>query len=104
MAAIQAEANAEIRRVLLDRYGWDRYVLESGAQIVHADDYGTLYRAELEGDEPIAMVSVVNSTADTDGSFKPYLIPVNPACRTAHDAVASTFGLTAKTYKPVVET
>lgn len=64
---------------------------DAGAKELHRDDYGTLYRAELPGDEPLVMVKVVNSTAEPDGSFKDYFLRVPPQTRTAREAVAWTF-------------
>ena len=101
---IQEERNAEVRRVCLERYGWGRYLLDSGAQVVHADEFGTLYSTDLPDDEPLVMVSVVNSTAEPDGSFKPYLLRVPPTMTTAREAVAWTFGVTATQYAPSLET
>jgi hypothetical protein len=104
VARIQAEENTELRRVLLERYGFDRYLHDSGATVIHADDVGTLYRAEIPGDEPLVMVSVLNSTAEPDGSRKPYFLRVPPDITTARQAVAWTFGTDADRYQPVLET
>jgi hypothetical protein len=64
---IDAEQNAEIRRVMMDLYGTARYLLDSGAASVNQDDYGILYRKEVPNDEPIVMVRVLNSTPEPDG-------------------------------------
>jgi hypothetical protein len=92
---IEKEANAEVRRVMIERYGQSKYILDSGAKQVHSDDFGTLYVKELQGDEPIMMVKVVNSTQEADGSFKDYWIRVDPKAyggiKTARAAVASTW-------------
>jgi len=100
---ITNEQNAEIRRVMLDKFGWDRYLVESGAKAIHQDNYGTLYRAELPDDEPLVMVRVTNSTPEPDGSFKDYFLRVPPNITRADEAVAWTFGMTAKEYQPVME-
>ena len=92
---IEKENNAEVRRVMIERYGQSKYILDSGAKQVHSDDFGTLYVKELQGDEPIMMVKVVNSTQESDGSFKDYWIRVDPKAyggiKTARAAVASTW-------------
>lgn len=92
---IEGESNAEVRRVKIDRYGQSRYLLDSGAVEVHSDDFGTLYRKELPGDEPLMMVKVVNSTMEPDGTFKDYFLRVDPnaygGLKTALVAVASTW-------------
>ena len=105
------EENAEVRRVMIERYGLTRYLLDSGANKLAEDEFGELYCAEIPGDEPLVMVKVINSTPELDGSRKPYFLRVHPELRPLlHDgvgdpqklsplnAVASTFGLTGKEY------
>jgi hypothetical protein len=95
VAEIESENNAEVRRVMIDLYGQSKYIVDSGAQVVHTDDFGTLYRKEIPGDEPLMMVKVVNSTQEPDGTFKDYWIRVDPnaygGLKTARAAVASTW-------------
>jgi hypothetical protein len=64
------------------------------------------------------MVAVDNSTLEPDGTRKRYFLRVHPELRplradgtmgnpqtpTAHNAVASTFGMTGDQYHPVLET
>ncbi|WP_459247642.1 DUF6745 domain-containing protein [Streptomyces youssoufiensis] len=101
---IRTEENAELRRVMLEHYGYDRYLSESGAQPVHRDETGVLWRIELEGDEPVVMVEVVNSTPEPDGSSRTYWLRVPPRTRTAREGVAWTFGLSAEAYEPQRQT
>jgi hypothetical protein len=89
---INTEANAEIRRVMLERFGYQRYLLESGAKRIAVDELGELYRTEVPDDEPLVMVKVKNSTPEPDGSFKDYWLRVPPGIQKARDAVAWTFG------------
>ncbi|NBM16908.1 hypothetical protein GUY61_14995 [Streptomyces sp. GC420] len=95
---IRQEENAELRRVMLEYYGYDRYLTESGAVPVHRDETGVLWRIELVGDEPVVMVEVVNSTPEPDW------LRVPPRTRTAKEGVAWTFGLRPEVYEPVRET
>jgi hypothetical protein len=109
---IQDENNAEVRRVLIERYGLSRYLLDSGAKRIAEDEFGEVYSTEILGDESLVMVKVMNSTPEPDGSFKPYFLRVNPELRpllkngqmgepqkiTALNAVASTFGMTGEQY------
>lgn len=101
VADIESETNAEVRRVKIERFGQERYVIQSGAQVLHQDDYGTLYRKELPGDEPLVMVKVVNATPEADGTFKDYFLRVPPTVQTAKEAVAWTFGKAPGEYGPV---
>ena len=114
IARIDAEENAEVKRVMIERYGMGRYLTDSGALPIHADDYGTLYRL---GEDDL-MVRVRNSTPESDGTVKEYTLRVDAQCRpllgpdrfgdpqplTARNAVASTFGLRGKDYAPALET
>lgn len=85
---IDAERNAEIRRVMVERYGMERYVRDSNAKLVHEDSWGKLYRKEQTRDEAIQMVELVNSTPEPDGSFKNYMLRVPPTITTAKAAAA----------------
>ena len=66
---IQNETNAEVRRVMIQKFGTDRFLRESGAKLVHSDSYGNLYRQEIRDDEPLMMVEVLNSTPESDGAL-----------------------------------
>jgi hypothetical protein len=70
---------------------------------MQADDYGKLWRCELPGDEPLVMVEVVNATPEPDGTSATYLLRVPPTTRTAKQAVAWTFGMTADDYHPAAQ-
>lgn len=125
---IQSEKNAEVRRVMIERFGQSRFLLESGAKEIHRDDFGILYQQEVEDDEPLVMVKVVNATPEPDGSFRDYFLRVAPDLKpmpnpnwtaerqdkwkaaqkpqmlTARNAVASTWGRRGENYAPVLET
>jgi hypothetical protein len=84
----------------------------------HDPATGTPWYRDLDRDEPIMMVEVVNHSAEPYGSFKRYLLRVDPRLRpiradgscgepqppTVRNAVASTFGLSGAEYAPEVET
>ncbi|MFE0626636.1 DUF6745 domain-containing protein [Streptomyces sp. NPDC058864] len=101
---IREEENAELRRVMLEHYGYERYLEESGAEPVQRDAAGVLWRIELEGDEPLVMVEVLNSTPEPDGTHRTYWLRVPPRTRTAREGVAWTFGLEEADYEPERET
>jgi hypothetical protein len=100
---IQGETNAEVRRVMIERFGWERWLAATGARPVHTDRYGDLYRTDLDGAR-VGIVVVNNSTPEADGTRKRYALMVPPEHETAQGAIASTFGLTAKQYAPAMET
>ena len=105
-AAIEAQNNAELRRVMIDRYGPARYVTDSGAIVVQKtpDDHpmvglrsaALLFKA-VPDDEPIVYVDLLNSTPEPDGSVKRYMLRVSPheydgeTTRNVHAAAASTW-------------
>lgn len=102
---IDSETNAEVRRVMIERYGQARYIQDSGASLLGKDDWGELYRKEVPDDEPMLMVKVVNSTQEPDGTFRDYWLRVPPTIRTAREGVAWTFAVEKEAaYAPEVET
>ncbi|WP_381792029.1 DUF6745 domain-containing protein [Streptomyces niveus] len=103
-ARIRTEENAELRRVMLEYYGYDRYLAESGAEPIGKDETGILWRIALDDDEDVVMVEVVNSTPEPDGTSRTYWLRVPPNTRTAKEGVAWTFGLDAQTYEPLRQT
>ena len=95
---IGAEPDADMRRLLIETYGPDRYIQAVG-EIVHEDVDGLgqprrLWRAARSGDEPLVMVEVRNSTPEADGSRRIYWLRVPPFMRDCQSAVAWTFGVT----------
>ena len=92
---IDNESNAEVRRVMIELYGQQKYLLDSNAKIVNEDEFGVLYSKEFDNDDPIMMVKVVNSTPEPDGTYKDYFLEVDPSSygglTTARAAIASTW-------------
>ncbi|HEY8479790.1 MAG TPA: hypothetical protein VIL71_08170 [Spirillospora sp.] len=101
---ITAESNAELRRVMLEVFGYERYLAETGAHPVHRDDTGVLWRIDLPGDEPVLLVEVVNATPEPDGTHRTYFLRVPPNTRTAREGVAWTFGVNPADYHPEKQT
>ncbi|NDU74111.1 hypothetical protein GWI34_15920 [Actinomadura sp. DSM 109109] len=101
---ISSEQNAELRRVMLEIFGYDRYLAETGARPVHRDETGVLWSIDLPGDEPVVMVEVVNSTPEPDGTHRTYYLRVPPGTRTARAGVAWTFGVDEADYHPEKQT
>lgn len=100
---IERTANAEIRNVMISRYGLERYIKDSKIELVHSDQYGNLYKKD-GWREPVTILHVVNSTAEPDGTRKNYFLMVPPMMQTAKEAVAWTFTMPAHLYNPTVET
>jgi hypothetical protein len=102
---IIGERNAEIRRVMIELFGQERFLRESEAKVVDTDEtIGTLWRVSLPNDEPLVMVEVENSTPEPDGSIRRYYLRVPPQIETARAAVAWTFDMPEQDYQVVMET
>jgi hypothetical protein len=103
---IDKEQNAEVRRVMVERYGMDRYMRDGGARCVdEGRDGRRLFRKEQDSDEPLVMVELVNSTPEPDGHHKKYLVRVPPTTTSADQAAAwINWEDDATKYQPVQET
>lgn len=98
---IKAESNAEVRRVMIERYGEDRYIIDAELRPVDHDEvYGTLYVEPQEAGAPVAKIRVVNRSPEPDGTFRIYWLDINPqhyrgdAGRKSQAAIASTWRTT----------
>jgi hypothetical protein len=103
VAQIQSEWNVELRRVMLERFGTERYLRESWSRFRGKDEYGTLWESPVPHDEPLVMVEVGNATPEPDGTFKTYFLRVPPSMRTPREAIAWTFGMAEGEYAPDVQ-
>ena len=114
---IRTESNAELRRVMVERMGLARFMADAGAEQIHEDEIGALYRLRYQDGEEEVAVRVTNSTPEPDGTTRIYWLRVHPELRplrqtaqgivagepqalTARNAVASTFGLRGEQYRP----
>jgi hypothetical protein len=123
VARIDAEKNAEVRRVLIEMYGMGKYLQDSGADLVDqdVDPLGAprrLWRRRWPDGRSILSVELHNSTLDADDTRRVYFVGVHPECRpmlgggslgepqklTALNAVASSYGKTGAQYRLQVET
>lgn len=99
---IRAQTNDEVRRVMIERFGTDRFLKESNATIIDSSDFGVLWKCDIPGAaEPIVMVQLTNSTAEPDGSFKVYWRAVPPTTTRALEAVAWTFDVPEAEYAEI---
>ena len=126
---IDSEANAEVRRVMIERYGLSRYVVDSVAEVIDQDEESggrprrLLRKPGRDGQPDILVLEVRNATPEPDGTRRTYFLHPAPGCRrmrkradgsvevfgkeqalTCHNAAASTFGRLGSEYGPVVET
>ena len=102
-AEVLTTQNVELRRVILERLGYERFLDEVGAQVLDRDrDAGgerLLVRVELPGDEDF--VAVCFSCPSTN---RRYSLRVPPGIRSGHAASAWLAGFDdAGLYRPVIE-
>lgn len=97
------ESNIEVRRVMMDQMGHERFMEQAKAEVLDSDtdELGhprRLLKVDIEGDEAMVVCQVVNSTPEPDGSDKMYQLRVPPTITTCKEAVAWTFGIDPKDY------
>jgi hypothetical protein len=66
---IKDENNVEIRRIMLDKFGWERYLLETNAKIIDKSRHGVLFHSEIPDDEACVMVRLLNTTPARYGNL-----------------------------------
>jgi hypothetical protein len=95
-----------LRNCMIEIMTPERFIRSGGAGMVSRDDTGMLWR-KFWSFRGVAVgswsaVEVVNGTPETDGSHKHYFLRVPARMRTAREAVAWTYGLTADEYPGLV--
>lgn len=101
---IELESEEDTRAAMIERYGLERYLRDSGAILLHSDEYGELYWKAQHLLPPLVAVRVRNSSPGPDGSHSHHVIRVAPHVCTAREAVAWTFGMEEEEYSPVAQT
>jgi hypothetical protein len=110
---IDAEPNAELRRIMLEIYGFERYTAARGAKVIDEDvNHGQprrLMSMKVMGEE-IRVLHVINGSLEPDGTRRQFHIGAvrNPRTReqakTVHEAVALSYGEDPATYREDVRT
>ena len=118
---IKAASNAEVRRVMIELFGEDRWIVESGMRpVAHDEVFGTLYVQPQDAGAPIAKLHVTDRSPQPDGTFRRYWLDINPshydgdAGRIPQAASASTWRTSEggkellfqdwREYQPAIET
>lgn len=107
---ILSEANAEVRRVMIDRFGLTEFLEAANATLLHEDkdQYDLprkLWQVEFtDGQDPWTALEVPNSTPEQDGTRKTYILPVPADITTVQAGLAWTFNMEAGEYNPDQET
>ena len=91
---IDAEENAEVRRVMIQKFGWKNYIDQKGGKLIDKDKnpiFGELWEFLDKDGDKIQIVYVRNGTQEPDGSYRYYSLRVRPRFTKAMDAVMSTY-------------
>ena len=104
VAEILSESNSELRRVLLERFGLERFLTEANPEVLDQDrDAGgerKLLRVPMEGDEALVCILVL-----CPSTGRRYILRVPPTMKTCRQAIAWTAGFdNPDDYRPLVET
>ena len=109
--AINAEPNAELRRVMLEVYGFDRYLADAKAKVVDVDQNHGQPRRLLEmtvAGESVRVVEVVNGSNEPDGTRRKFVLGAARRSRreatTVAEAIAASYGVNPKVYREAVRT
>jgi len=100
---ILAEQNVEVRRVMLERVGWEKFLEEANPEVVDRDTDVGGERRLLAVRAPGERLVVVSLRCPSTGRH--YLLRVPPRTRTCHEAVAWIAGFeNPRAYEPILET
>jgi hypothetical protein len=102
LEAIDAEANVQVRRCMIEMMTPARYVAFGGAARIAEDETGVLWRRTWFATDAWAAVEVINATPEADGTRRHFFLQVPAHMRTAREAVAWTYGLPTKAYANLV--
>lgn len=111
---INKESNVELRRIMLEVYGFERYLAANDATVISEDVDGNghprrLLEMVVAGDQ-IRVIEVLNGSLEPDGTRRKFILGAarNPLTReepsTPHEAVAYSYGRPPAKYKEMVRT
>lgn len=88
---IDSQPNQEVKRILMELYGFDKYIETTGAELIDSSIYKSadsdgfvhdreiwLYKKDVKGSNPMMFVKVINSSPEPDGTFRTYTLQVSP--------------------------
>jgi len=107
--AIEAEDNAEFRRVLLEREyggrsGFELYAEQRNAKLISEDVSHGFPRRLLEvtvRGQRLRVIEVTNGSLEPDGTRRRFHLGAMPG-ETPHDVIAASYGIAPKHYREAV--
>jgi hypothetical protein len=103
--AIEREPNAELRRIMLEVSGFEKYLAARSARLVSADELHGFPRRLLEinvAGERLRIVEVINGSLEPDGSRRKFHLGALRGSGTPHEAVAASYGIAPEYYREAV--
>lgn len=101
--AIAVDPDATLRLDAMSRMGFQRFVAALGVKPVDRGPAGALYLTGF-GPGRVALLRVEDRVRGADGAPHVHWLPVPPDMASAGEAVAWTFGKSAREWNPAVET
>jgi hypothetical protein len=84
-AEITAEPNVEIRRVMIERLGYEKYATDTNLKLIDSCPAnhplkGLRTARLLRDSSDLYLLDMLNSTPEPDGTTKRYLLAIDPTC------------------------
>jgi len=101
---IEGESNAELRRVMLEIFGFERYLEARESRIISQDElHGfprRLHEVMIAG-QATRIIEVVNGSLEPDGSRRKFHLGAMPG-DTPHDVIAASYGISPQHYREAI--
>jgi len=100
---IFGEENQEIRRAMIEKYGFAKFLEDAGAKLIQEDNRGKLVSITgIDGNDDESLFVIVTDSTHPD---QKYALGVPPETKTAAEGVAKSFGFEKpEDYNPDQET
>ena len=107
---VLTEPNAEVRRVMCEQMGWERFVTDAGMRLVdecpdpaNAPYTLALYDLPTEVfEQPVKVLLCANASPERDGTRRRFGLTVPAEIPDAMAAAGWTFGLSGQEYRELV--
>ena len=98
---IDDEGNAELRRIMLEVFGFEKYIAVRGAKEIASDEmFGRqrrLLSMTVRGEE-IRVLDVWNGSLEPDGTRRRFFLGAMRGANTPHEAAALSYGIDPRIY------
>ena len=103
---IEAEPNTELRRAMLEIFGFERYLEARSAQVIAQDELHGQPRRLLEisvAGAALRIIEVHNGSLEPDGTRRRFHLGAMPG-DTPHECLAASYGIVPAHYREAVRT